>query len=159
MLIIDLRIILCKTSTYEDLPSFLSHESFILEIKQVFDIRVFKAGAKRDLKTPINTLEGVMDVVSELYLRMSSRKTGVTWDPKTWVSISCCVLGCSTILHTKLTLKTLYFKRSMPIVEPICVKEKTELQKQFLLKLLKQNLGECEILAHKYVGYSNVVVV
>ena len=47
----------------------------------------------------------------------------------------------------------------MPIVEPICVKEKTELQKQFLLKLLKQNLGECEILAHKYVGYSNVVVV
>ena len=37
-----------------------------------FDIRVFNAGAKTDLKPPSNTLGGAMDVVSELQLMTSS---------------------------------------------------------------------------------------
>ena len=48
---------------------------FLLLLTQfVFYTRVFNAGAKRDLKTPIYTFEGAMDVVSSLWLMTSTKK-------------------------------------------------------------------------------------
>ena len=52
-----------------------------------FYIRVFNDGTKKDLKPPINTLEGAMDVVSSLCLMKSHKKddllSGLTFFPGT----------------------------------------------------------------------------